>query len=279
MKNRFSYIFIVVLIFTMSVSVFADTQSSMVDVGDHNLYAEDNNPYVKNNGNGNAYGVYHKQPTIVFETGYGDDHSVFDVLVNELDGKARLITYDRSNLGKSEDSNVEKNALNQTIELENLLDELHVKGDIIYVAHSIGGYNARVFADRNYSRVAGLVLIDTSHENQNETILNLLPDELKDMYMGQFTAEGTYEDVMTSSDLIRNMRDAFKDIPLTVIYGTNHGMGPNLETAWAGFQEDIASMSNRSKIVISEGSGHYVYSENVELVKNEILEMLEKVYQ
>jgi pimeloyl-ACP methyl ester carboxylesterase len=45
----------------------------------------------------------------------------------------------------------------------------------VLVGHSFGGYNVRVYAGKYAAEVAGLVLVDTSHEDQNQ----LMPPSLK----------------------------------------------------------------------------------------------------
>lgn len=42
-------------------------------------------------------------------------------------------------------------------------------------------------------------------------------------------------------------------------------MGPGVETIWAQFQQDLASLSNRTTPIIAQGSGHYVYLDQPEL--------------
>src|SRR5262249_33631946 len=60
-------------------------------------------------------------------------------------------------------------------ELHALLAASGEKGPYVLVAHSFGGYNVRVYADKYPADVAGLVLVDTSHEDQNQ----LMPPSLK----------------------------------------------------------------------------------------------------
>lgn len=47
-----------------------------------------------------------------------------------------------------------------------LLDGAHIEGPVVIAAHSYGGLVARAFAARYPARVAGLVLIDSSHPSQ-----------------------------------------------------------------------------------------------------------------
>lgn len=258
----FSLLLIVALLIIFARSSYSAVKTQMVSVGDYKLYVEDNNPISKES-----------DVTIVFETGYGDDMTSFDELMPLLEGKARLIRYDRAGLGKSEDSDEKKTSDNQVKDLEIILNELDVEGKLIFVGHSIAGYNARLFAKDN--EIAGLVLIDSSHERQNEELFNLFPEDVKSMYMEQFSVEGSYEDIIYSANLVSELRDVFRDKALIVIAGNQHGL-PEIDEAWALYQADIASLSNDSEIHTLE-SGHYVHKEKTDFVANKIIEMIDKL--
>jgi pimeloyl-ACP methyl ester carboxylesterase len=275
MTKLFSLLLSLFLITTLfSSSVFASSEksdyeqgknfSAKVDAGGFNLYL---NVQGKNKG----------EPTVVFESGYGDDSTVWANVQSEISKYTRTVSYDRAGLGKSDLSPNPRTSANQVQELHTALVNAKIKKPYIIVAHSIGGYNARLFATTYKSEVAGIVFVDSSHEDQNAAILNALPPEIKDLYLGQFTAEGDYNTILTSAEEVRLSRqaDALRNIPITVISATEHGLGNELETLWAGFQKDIASLSNNSAHVIAQGSTHYVYLDQPQLVIDNIVSMLQ----
>ena len=51
-------------------------------------------------------------------------------------------------------------------ELAELVDRSGIGGPVVLVAASSGGFNVRVLASDHPDRVAGLVLVDASHEDQ-----------------------------------------------------------------------------------------------------------------
>lgn len=67
------------------------------------------------------------------------------------------------------------------------------------VGHSIGGMNVRAFADHYTNEVAGAVLIDSSHKKQENPLLAVMTPEFVNMYLSQFTAEGSYTEVTDHS--------------------------------------------------------------------------------
>lgn len=263
MRKIISLLVMMALIMSMSLTSFAETGIQKIDVGDHELNVEVSNPSDDVN----------KQMTIVFEAGYGDDMSSFDELFKALEGKARLIRYDRAGLGQSDDTTHRKTVDNQVASLEEIMSELNVEGKVIFVGHSIAGYNARVYAKRN--DVAGVVLLDASHEDQHKAIYELEIPELWATYVSQFTVEGSYSDILESAELTRNSRDAFRNIPLVVISAKKEGI-PSFGDIWNNLQDDVASLSDHSERHILD-SGHYVHHDHTEFVTEQILELIEEV--
>jgi pimeloyl-ACP methyl ester carboxylesterase len=60
-------------------------------------------------------------------------------------------------------------------ELAQLLDRTGISGALVLVGASTGGLAARVFASQHGQRVAGLVLVDASHEDQEMDLPRIAP--------------------------------------------------------------------------------------------------------
>jgi pimeloyl-ACP methyl ester carboxylesterase len=124
---------------------------------------------------------------VFFEAGYGDDADSWNYamdLVKEVAVQEDVIAiaYDRAGLGESDDTTDQKIGQNQVEYVKTMLDHLGFEGDLTIVAHSIGGMNARLLADEMGPRYAGAVLIDSSHESQNEIMESYLTNpEYADM--------------------------------------------------------------------------------------------------
>jgi pimeloyl-ACP methyl ester carboxylesterase len=70
------------------------------------------------------------------------------------------IAYDRAGLGHSDPGPAPRDALAVAADLEALLAAIGEAGPFIHVGHSMAGLHAHLFAGRNASRIAGLVLVD-----------------------------------------------------------------------------------------------------------------------
>lgn len=237
-----------------------------------------------------GYGLYmHKQgkgkPTILFESGYGTTYDTWNKVQPQISEHTTTISYNRAGLGESDQSPLQHTSLNQVYELHTMLQKAKIKGPYILVAQSIGGYNARLFANEFPKEVAGIIFVDASHEDQEQRLISLLPPEIQTFFQTQFTLEGSYEDINISADQVRNARGALKDIPITVISATNHGfeeiVGPELnseiEAVWRDMQNDLASLAVDSKHIIAEGSGHNIQTEQPQIVIDAINDMIERV--
>src|SRR5438132_118947 len=62
-------------------------------------------------------------------------------------------------------------------ELHALLQNAGIPSPIILVGHSMGGYDVRLYASLYRDQIAGMVLVDASHPDQE----NRFPPAMKDM--------------------------------------------------------------------------------------------------
>ncbi len=79
---------------------------------------------------------------------------------------ARVCAYDRAGLGWSEPSPDPRTGENIVSELHLLLERAGEKPPYLLVGHSKGGMYVRLFAQKYPREVAGMVLVDSSHEEQ-----------------------------------------------------------------------------------------------------------------
>lgn len=234
----------------------------MIDLGGYNLYMN-----IEGKG----------KPVVVLEAGYGATSEDWTAVAAELSKVATVVTYDRAYLGQSDPSYITKTAEEQVIQLHTLLKKANLRGPYILVGHSLGGVNVRVFAAKYPKEVAGIVLVDASHEDQNTRLFNVLSAELKAAYSEQFKAEGSYDEVQASLDQAKATKGALKNVPLFVVSATVHGMGDTAEAVWAELQKELAALSTKGKQFIATGSTHSVHKENPALIVQVVKEMIQTV--
>jgi len=122
----------------------------MVDVGGYQLH-------IHSQGEGG--------PTVVFDSGLGCTALDWSLVQPELSKTTGVVSYDRAGYGWSDESPLERTSENIVKELHTLLHNAGELGPYILVGHSFGGNNVRLFASQYPDEVAGVVLVDASHED------------------------------------------------------------------------------------------------------------------
>ena len=107
-------------------------------------------------------------PTIIAEAGYDSSGtSTFLELMTPMSGISRVCTYDRAGTGTSDPrpAGMHVTSLSEAKELHALLKGAAIAPPYILMAHSYGGFVARLFTATYQQETVGLILIDSSHEN------------------------------------------------------------------------------------------------------------------
>jgi pimeloyl-ACP methyl ester carboxylesterase len=120
-------------------------------------------------------------PTVVLEAGQGESSLTWAGIHATLAQRGRVCAYDRAGYGWSERSPLSRTAANMVSELHMLLTNAHIPGPYVLVGHSIGGLNARLFAQRYPAEVAGMVLVDPAHEEMVSRLPEAYQAAVRDM--------------------------------------------------------------------------------------------------
>ena len=120
-------------------------------------------------------------PTVILDSGLGVPAAGWDLVMPDVAKFARVCSYDRAGYGWSSAGPMPRTSAEIVRELHALLAASGEKGPYVLVAHSFGGYNVRVYADKYPADVAGLVLVDASHEDQEQ----LMPPSLRKLTQDQ----------------------------------------------------------------------------------------------
>jgi pimeloyl-ACP methyl ester carboxylesterase len=116
-------------------------------------------------------------PTVVLESGLGDTYVSWRKVQPQIAKFVRVCSYDRAGLGFSDPSPRPRTSDVIAAELHALLQGAGVAPPYVLVGHSMGGYDVRLYASLYPKEVAGMVLVDASHPDQE----NRFPPELKNM--------------------------------------------------------------------------------------------------
>lgn len=106
------------------------------------------------------------EPTVVIDAGQGDFSLSWAEILPEVAKFTRVCAYDRAGLGWSDPSPRPRTAEVMVDELHTLLSIAELPGPYVLVGASTGGMNVRLFAHKFPEKVAGLILVDSAHEDQ-----------------------------------------------------------------------------------------------------------------
>lgn len=106
-----------------------------------------------------------KAPTVVLESGSGDFSIDWSLVQPEVARFARVCSYDRAGAGWSELGPRPRTWRQIAYELHTALQKAGEKGPYVLVGQSLGGLLIRVYAGQYPKEVAGMVLVDSTHED------------------------------------------------------------------------------------------------------------------
>ncbi len=116
-------------------------------------------------------------PTVILESGLGDSFFSWQKVQPKIAQFTRVCSYDRAGLGYSDTSPHPRTSKVFAEELHTLLHNAGIPAPYVLAGHSMGGFDVRLYASLYRTEVAGVVLIDSSHPEQQKR----LPPALNDM--------------------------------------------------------------------------------------------------
>jgi pimeloyl-ACP methyl ester carboxylesterase len=116
-------------------------------------------------------------PVVILDAGLGDTYLSWNKVQPLIARFTRVCSYDRAGLGYSGATPHARIGKVIAEELHALLHNAEISPPYVLVGHSMGGFDVRLFASLYRSEVAGMVLVDSSHPEQQKR----LPSALKDM--------------------------------------------------------------------------------------------------
>ena len=116
-------------------------------------------------------------PTVILDSGLGDTYLSWAKVQPQIAEFSRVCSYDRAGLGYSDSSSGPRTSKVVAQELHALLQAADVAPPYVLVGHSMGGFDVRLYANLYHDQVVGMVLVDSSHPDQE----NRLPLELKNL--------------------------------------------------------------------------------------------------
>jgi pimeloyl-ACP methyl ester carboxylesterase len=226
---------------------------------------------------------------IVFESGLGDDHSVWKTqkVAEEISHSMDVVIYDRAGYGESTLDSNPRNIDRLTTELEAVVNKYANGRKVILVGHSLGGLIIRDFAIKNPNKTAGLLFVDPSHENYNQPtqeIENIVFDAFNDAYGSNFggtkEARELIEDFAYTSSLPN-----LPNVPIVVLTSMKLDQANNTTDQtygktrqdWYDAHEQLHNGVTDFTHVETINAGHYIMLEEPHLVIDNLTLIISKL--
>ena len=254
--------------------------TTMVEVGRHRLEVI-------------VYGT--GSPTVVIEPSFGGSAGEWQAIAERIAEETAVVAYNRAPYGASSRARDRRTAGQITADLDGVLSGLGITGPLVLIGHSMGGVYLRVYAARHLDRVAGMVLVDSSHEGQwavlpahyslkNRVLGSLLVPQVvffsRKKWRGGADRRSMVREYLTFKQLTAAdaplAPGALGDRPLAVL--TRGPAGPadsdGLWQAWYALQRELAGLSANSRHLISDSPQHYLNEGDPDLIVATVLDVI-----
>lgn len=104
------------------------------------------------------------QRTVLFEAGGSDWSAIWALVQPAVAARARACAYDRAGLGYSDPASDGRAPIDIVEDLHRLVRAAGLSTPFVLVGHSLGGFDAKLYAAVHPEDVAGLVLLDPSED-------------------------------------------------------------------------------------------------------------------
>jgi pimeloyl-ACP methyl ester carboxylesterase len=218
-------------------------------------------------------------PTVILENGLDGEESTWSDIVPEVKTDSRVCTYSRANVPPSDTREGTHTAADSVADLDAMLGAAGEKGPYVIVGFSFGGLITQIYAAEHPEDVAGLVLVESNHPDENDEFEKHLTPEQIDEDRTSANANSERVDVFASFDEAQ-AAGALPDIPLVVVTATKSegwppGWDPKVfERLRAEQQRDLATSVPGGTQVMADHSGHDVPHEQPEIVVSAISTVL-----
>lgn len=231
-------------------------------------------------------------PTVVLDAGLGLGAVTWQHVQPALSAITRVCSYDRAGYGWSSAGPSPRTAARVTGDLHTLLERAGIQGPLVIAGHSLGGLFVRHYAAMYPADVAGMVLVDSTHEDQDKppaairAVVSVLgragitralfrfdDPGLNAMYKSNRSLDATIDEfaaVEESSNQTREAHFSLGNKPLIVLTSGSNDADP----AWHRLQKELASRSSTSKHIVATGSGHYIQDDRPALVIDALREVV-----
>ena len=221
------------------------------------------------------------EPAVVLIGGVGLPIEGWALVLPRVVEISTVVACNRRGVGASAEPQRPQTATVVAGMLRELLDAIGVKPPYVLVGQGTGGLFANLFARRFSREVAGVVLVEATHPDDDidERRLRFLPRSYR-RPAGSRKGARRYDELHFLGETAREIESAgpFPDLPLTVVSGSRTpprwAMSPQQIRTHAARQKQLITLSPRGAHVVAPASGHFPQVTDHETVARAVSEMV-----
>ena len=227
------------------------------------------------------------RPMVILEAGAGNSAKTWRDVFAPIAQFVRVCAYDRQGLGSSERTPAPQSGVEAVETLRALLQAAGERPPYVMAGHSYGGMLVRLYATRYRSEVTGLVLVDSSHEEQLKRFAVLpAPPPPPAGATPQPVSPERIDLAATSAELAKAPWRA--NIPLVVLsrglWFKTPPAAPDLQAEarlaiWQELHRELATRSTQAELQVAAHSGHYIQNDEPPLVVEAVRRVLARAGQ
>lgn len=200
-------------------------------------------------------------PTVVFQSGLGEDHSAWAQVLQQLPEQIESVAPDRPGYGASPASGEVRDACRIAHEQREMLRSAGLAPPYVLVGHSLGGLYQYVYARQYPDEVAGLVLLDPTHPQILSTLQREAPGAAALLQLARqtlFTPAMRQEFDAQAGCLARLDDHAPLTMPTVLMVSTLAPAyeGAQLTATLAGLRQDWLHLTGADALTPVAGAGH-----------------------
>lgn len=224
--------------------------------------------------------------TVVLAAGAGQTSGTWREMVPELSMTARVVTFDRPGLGRSDAGLEPRTPTRIANELRELLRGIGVDGPVVLVGHSMGGIHVLRYASLFPEQVLGVAILDTPPAGFEEARRDLLTSEERaerERLLEEGSSRGPLAVRQERQGAEAAMEWGFPTFPrnlsLIVLVADAQDFG-DLGSArahralWMSESRQWMELSDASELLVARGSGHMIHHDQRDLVVEAIQRLL-----
>lgn len=221
-------------------------------------------------------------PTVILANGRGLGAANSWALVQQkVSSSIRVCSYDALGAGRS-DKVQESRSIDQVAsDMDALFKAAHLRKPYVLVGASAGGVLIRRYQQQHTSEVAGLVFVDSSHEEMQWRDAAIAPQMAPDWNNPVSLRDNGFlpdhQKLSWRADIPLVVLERSEKVPQSAFPNLTPQQISGINAAWHEFQVDLASRSKYGQLRIVPNSGHRMHQERPDAIADAIQDVVHQI--